>query len=62
MKNIPNLLGALILVLGGIAHLGRYLKQWPITVDEFVVPISWSLPAGILMLLIGLWMLLVLKK
>lgn len=62
MRNVPNVLGALVLLIAGGIHLYRYFEKVPVKFGEFDVPMEWSLPSGVLLILIALWMLVVIRK
>lgn len=46
-----------IFFLVGILHLLRYVFETPLLIGTFTVPVFWSLPAAIVMLLLAIWIL-----
>lgn len=52
---LPGLISALIFLLVAASHLIRVLTDTAITIGTFSVPVSWSIPASVLALLLSIW-------
>ncbi len=53
--NLPSRIAAGLFGLTGLLHVVRYLTNTRIIIDTFTVPISWSIPAAIIMLILSAW-------
>ena len=50
-------ISASIFFLVGILHLVRYALETPLLIGTFTVPVFWSLPAAVVVLLLAIWIL-----
>lgn len=56
MKNFALVIAGILFSLVSLMHFIRYTKGWAVTLDNFKVPVDWSLYAGIVIAVIALWM------
>ncbi len=50
-------ISAAIFFLAGVAHLVRYGFETPLLIGTFAVPVFWSLPTALVLLLLAIWIL-----
>lgn len=61
-KKLALWVAGVIFLLVSVAHFLRYSKAWVIVMNGFIVPVEWSLYAGIVTLILALFMLLSARK
>ena len=55
-KKLALWVSGLIFLLISAAHFWRYSKTWVIVMNDFVVPVEWSMYAGVGTLILALYM------
>ena len=54
-NKLPGLTAAAIFMLVALTHLVRSITATPITIGTFSVPVSWSVAAGVVTLILSIW-------
>lgn len=62
MKNNALIVAGIIFSLVCILQLIRYFKAWEIVLAQHIIPIQWSLYAGIIAGLLAIWMFIAASK
>lgn len=62
MKNGALTLAGVIFALVAVLHFVRYSKAWVITINEFSVPLVWSIYGGAIATVLAVFMFMALKK
>lgn len=57
MRKSPLYVAAAIFAVVALAHWLRFFLESAVVVDGFSVPVFWSLPAAIVLVLLAAWMI-----
>lgn len=56
MKNLALGVAGIIFLAVSAGHFARFYKAWHVAVAEYNFPLQWSLYAGIISLILAIWM------
>jgi uncharacterized membrane-anchored protein len=62
MKNAALFVSGLIFLIVAGLHFYRYYYKWQIVIDNYIIPVDWSGVAGIVTLILALWMFITASK
>ena len=62
MKNGALTLAGIIFALVAVLHFVRYSKAWVIVINDFTVPLTWSIYGGAIAVVLAIFMFVALKK
>lgn len=62
MKNTALIVAGIIFTLVSILQLLRYFKALQLVLGQHIIPVQWSLYAGIIAALLAIWMFIGARK
>ena len=62
MKGMPLIIAGIVFSIVALMHLLRLLYQWQIQIAEYTIPMSVSVVALIIAMLLALWMFIAAKN
>ncbi len=62
MKNTALIVSGLIFSIIAFVHFVRYFKAYEVMFAHYVIPVNWSLYAGIIIAALAVWMFVAAKR
>lgn len=56
MKNLPLIIAGIIFSIVALAHLLRVIYHWQIIIAGYIIPISASIVAFVIAIVLAIWM------
>lgn len=56
MQKLALIVAGIIFLAVSLLHFLRYSKAWTIVINDFTVPMQWSVYGGIVALILAIWM------